>query len=146
VEIQESKQQGRMTMDMREFSSGVIRPEDLYDGPRVEKIVNVSKKETERYTCAVLEFESGDQLYLWNNQARILNKAWGYDSADFIGQELELSLGHYPDKRTDPPTEKETVAVKPISPRKETASNGGAPVPALSKAKGGGDPDDEIPF
>jgi hypothetical protein len=93
----------------------------------------------------VLEFESGDQLYLWTNQARILNKAWGYDSADFIGQELELSLGHYSDRKTDPPTEKETIDVKPISPRKGTASNGGAPVPALSKAKSG-DPDDEIPF
>jgi hypothetical protein len=63
VKIQESKQQGRMTMDMRKYSAGVIRPEDLYDGPRVEKIIKISEKETERYTCAVLEFESGDQLY-----------------------------------------------------------------------------------
>jgi hypothetical protein len=46
VEVQESKQQGRMKMgmDMREFSAGLITAEDLHDGPRVEKIVRFRKK------------------------------------------------------------------------------------------------------
>lgn len=148
VKIQESKQQGRMTMDMRKYSAGVIRLEDLYDGPRVEKIIKISEKETERYTCAVLEFESGDQLYLWNNQARILNNAWGYDSGDWLGQELELSLGHYTDKKTE--TEKENIIVKPISPRKGAAGNsGGAAVVAIKPMEKPSLRDkmlDEIPF
>lgn len=132
-------------MDMRKFSSGVIRPEDLYDGNRLEKIINIF--EHEKHGCAVLEFESGDQLYLWNNLARVLNKAWGYDSENWLGQEVELSLGHYTDKKTDPPTEKECINIRAVSPAKSGA-NSGAPVTALSKAGAGnrGGMDDEFPF
>jgi hypothetical protein len=137
-----------MKMDMRKYSAGVIRPEDLYDGPRVEKIIKISEKETERYTCAVLKFESGDQLYAWNSQVRILNNAWGYDSAGWLGQELELSLGHYTDKKTN--TEKENISVKPISPRKGAAGNsGGAAVVASEPAEKSSLRDemsDEVPF
>ena len=86
-------------MDMRKYSAGIIKPEDLHDGPRLEKIVDVS--ENEKHGCAVLQFESGDQLYCWNNYARILSKAWGYDSEYWLDQELELSLGHYTDRKTD---------------------------------------------
>ena len=154
LEVQESERQGRLKMgiDMRKYSAGVVMPEDLRDGPRVEKIVKISEKETERYTCGVLEFESGDFVYLWNNQARILNKAWGYDSAGWLEQELELSLGHFIDKKTN--TEKETIDMRPISPRK--TGNGAAP-PASStpsKPSSSGGPvslrsavdDDSIPF
>jgi hypothetical protein len=131
-------------MDMRKYSSGVIRPEDLYQGPRVERIINIF--EHEKHGCAVLEFESGDQLFCWNNYARVLNKAWGYESENWLGQELELSLGHYTDKKTDPPTEKETIVVRAVSPTKQDA-NGGAPNKAI--ASGGSlrsALDDDIPF
>jgi hypothetical protein len=130
-------------MDMRKYSAGVIKPEDLHAGPRVEKIINVF--EHEKHGCAVLLFESGDELYCWNNYARVLNKAWGYESENWLGQELELSLGHYTDKKTE--TEKETIVVRAISPAKP-GTNGGA-----SKAIVPGGPtsmrgamDDEIPF
>jgi hypothetical protein len=134
----------RFAMDMRKYSAGVIMPEDLHDGPRTEKIINIF--ENEKHGCAVLEFESGDQLYLWNNNARILNKAWGYESADWLNQELELSLGHYTDKKSN--TEKETIVVKPISPRKEKAGNGGKPPLPLSKTASSLKDDfaDEVPF
>ena len=46
-------------MDMRKYSSGPIKPDDVRDGPRQEKIVNVY--EHEKYGCPVLEFESGDR-------------------------------------------------------------------------------------
>jgi hypothetical protein len=138
-----------MTMDLRKYGAGVIRPEDLYDGPRVEKIIHTF--EHEKHGCLVLELESGDQFYCWKSYARILSKAWGYDSQDFIGQELEFSLGHYTDKKTDPPTQKETIDVRPISPAK-TAQNGGAVAskPPLSLSKTAtprqDDMDDSIPF
>ena len=74
-------------MDMRKYSGGIIKPEDLYDGPRRETIVAVS--ENEKHGCAVLHFESGDQFYCWNNYTRILNKAWGYESENWLEQELE---------------------------------------------------------
>jgi hypothetical protein len=137
----------KMGMDMREFSAGLITPEDLHDGPRVEKIVKISKKETEKYTCAVLEFESGDQVYIWPGQARILNKAWGYDSAGWLAQELELTLGHYVDKKTG--TEKETIDVRAISPRKEMVAGkngGGTEVVASKPVSLRREMDDDIPF
>ena len=31
-------------MDMRKYSGGIIKPEDLHDGPRREKVVDVSRK------------------------------------------------------------------------------------------------------
>jgi hypothetical protein len=112
----------------------------------VEKIINIF--EHEKHNCAVLELESGDQLFLWNNLARVLNRAWGYESEDWIGFEVELSLGHYLDKKTDPPTEKECIAIRAISPAKATGNGGvaskdgaqGGPV-SLRRAL-----DDEIPF
>ena len=59
--------------DMRKYSSTVIKPENLHadGGTRDETIVHISHNE--KYNCAVLEFESGDQLYLWNDNARIRN-------------------------------------------------------------------------
>jgi hypothetical protein len=117
----------------------------LRDGPRVEKIVKISERETERYTCGVLEFESGDSVYLWNNQARILNKAWGYDSAGWLDQQLELSLGHYTDKKTD--TEKETIDMRPISPKKEIAAGNGSGTTVVTSKPASlrSELDDEIP-
>ena len=81
-------------MDMRKFSGGIIKPEDLHDGPRREKIVAVS--ENERVRSAVLQTESGDQLYCWNNYARILSKASGCDSVFWIDQELETQARALP--------------------------------------------------
>jgi hypothetical protein len=131
-------------MDLKKHCTGVITSEDLHDGKRVEKIINIFKHE--KHNCLVLEFESGDQFYCWDNYARVLGRAWGYDSSDWLDQELELSLGHYIDKKTDPPTEKETTNVRAISPRKP---NGDAPGKAI--APGGGASlrsalDDDIPF
>jgi hypothetical protein len=131
---------------MRKFSAGVVRPEDLRDGPQRETIVEVFEHEV--HGCAVLVFESGNQFYCWNNYARILNKAWGYDSEDWLKQELELELGYYTDKKTD--TQKETINIRPISPAK-TAQNGDAPtgklpLPPSSGAVPRRDMDDDIPF
>jgi hypothetical protein len=132
-------------MDMRKYSAGVIMPENLSDEPQTEKIINIY--EHEKHKCAVLEFESGNELYLWGNLARVLYKAWGYDSQDWLNQEVELKLGHYLDKKTDPPTEKECINIRAVSPAKQ-GTNSGAPVPALSKIMSGraGDMDDEIPW
>jgi hypothetical protein len=107
-------------MDMRKFSAGVVRPEDL-DEPRLEKIVNVY--ENEKHKCAVLVFESGDELFLWNNLARVLAKAWGWNSEDYIDQEVEISRGTWLDKRDNPPTEKDCINIRAVSPAKAEAGN-----------------------
>jgi hypothetical protein len=150
-EVQQNDQPKKESvMDMRKYSGGLIMAEDLHDGPRQEVIVKVTEKVTDRYSVPVLEFESGDQVYLWN--ARPLSKAWGYESQEWINQTVELSLGHYIDKKTN--VEKETIVVKAISPRKETSGNGsGEPVkkpPLRDDAVGAGKwddmDDDSIPY
>jgi hypothetical protein len=133
-------------MDMRKYSGGLIKPEALHDGPLVEKIVNVY--ENEKYGCAVLQFESGNEFYCWNNYARVLSKTWGHDSEHWIDQELELKLGHYPDKKTN--TEKETIDIWPISPAKpgalDKAPSKKAIAPAGAAPSRNSDMDDDIPF
>jgi hypothetical protein len=140
-----------MKMDMRQYSAGPVKPDDVRDGPRVDRIINIY--EHEKYGCPVLELESGDTFFLNATNNRILGKAWGYESDSWLGQELELSLGSYKDWRDDPPTDKETVTVRAISPAK--AGNGGTPVSKSASSKaiapGGaaslrGAMDDEIPF
>jgi hypothetical protein len=138
-------------MDLRQYSAGPLKPDDVRGAPRTDRIINVYVHE--KYDCPVLELESGDTFFLNATNGRILGKAWGFDSADWHGQELEFSLGSYKDWRTDPPTDKETVTVRAVSPAKAGAQNGGAARPAPSKAVVAGGPaslrgemDDEIPF
>jgi hypothetical protein len=134
-------------MDMRRFGSGPIKPDDVRDGPRTERIINIY--EHEKYGCAVLELESGDTFNLNATNTKTLSKAWGFESDSRLGQEFELSPGYYKDWRDDPPTDKETVVVKPISPAKPVEQNGGGgavvPVPK-SFAPRHDDMDDSIPF
>ncbi|WP_426612918.1 hypothetical protein [Bradyrhizobium sp. McL0616] len=135
-------------MDMRKYSTGLITPEHLHDGPLVETIVDIYEHET--HGCAVLVFESGNQFYCWNNYTRILNKAWGYDSEDWLQQQLELSLDHYDDRKSG--KQKETVAMRPISPPKAGNQNSATPpseppLPATRiAAPKNPDIDDDIPF
>ena len=135
-------------MDMRKYASTHVKPDHVRDGPIQTQIVNVF--ESEQYGRPVLELETGSQFTLNEGNNDTLIKAWGHDSVDWIGQEIELVLGHYQDRKTNPPTEKETVKVRAVSPAK-TAQNGGAPVnkplPAPKPVtRLGDDPDDGVPF
>src|SRR5262245_52851775 len=124
-------------MDMRRYGAGPVRPDDVRDGPRQEKIVDVSIDE--KYDCGVLHFESCDRLMLFNTNARAMNKAYGFDSNDWLGQTIELALGHYTDKDG---AEKECVVLRPISVR-QGADNGKGAIALPSRAD---DLDDGIPF
>lgn len=134
-------------MDMRKYASKYIKPDKVRDGPIQTRIVNVF--EDERYERPALELETGSQFSLNEGNNDILTKAWGYDSNDWIGQELELFLGTYKDFREG--IEKETVRVRAISAAK-TAQNGGAPEskpplpPSRTATTAKDNMDDEIPF
>ena len=68
--------------------------------------------------------------------------------AELIEQLLgELSLGHYTDKRTDPPTQKECVDICAVVPKK-AAPNGSAPAlpPSKTAAPRNDDMNDDIPY
>jgi hypothetical protein len=144
--IAEQPVEEKEKMDTRKFSAGQIKPDDVRDVPRTERITNVY--EHEKFRCLVLDLESGDTFNLNGTNTRILNKAWGYESDGWLGQELELSLGFYKDWKDDPPSDKETVKVRAISPAKPEAQNGGgAVVPVPRSFPPQHDTmDDEIPF
>jgi hypothetical protein len=126
-------------MDTRKYSSGFLKPEDVRDGPRQERIIAVI--ENKKFECLQLELESGNTLSLNMTTTRALQKAYGYESNDWRDHEIELSLGHYKDWKSDPPEEKETIVLRPVSPRRSPSGNGEAKVPSVRTSF-----DDEIPF
>jgi hypothetical protein len=134
-------------MDMRQYASTYIKPDNVREGSIQTRIVNVFQ--SEKFNRPMLELEIGSQFTLNDGNTNTLIKAWGYNSDDWIGQEVELFFGTYKDWRDDPPTEKETVKIRAISPAK-TVQNGGAPVSPLPPSKTASGPDrsmdDEIPF
>src|SRR5262245_56138927 len=71
------------TMDARKYASKYVKPDDVRDGPIVTRIVNVF--EDDRYGRLMLELEMGAQFPLNAGNARILMKAWGYDTDAWIG-------------------------------------------------------------
>jgi hypothetical protein len=128
-------------MDMRKYGSGPVKPDDVRNGPRQEKVADVSINE--RYDCPVLHFESGDSLMLSPPNSRTMCRAYTKDSNSWLEQTVELALGHYIDNRGPTPEEKETVVLKPISVLQPSADNGGTKA-ALPSVRD--DLDDEIPF
>jgi len=149
ISIEEVTQENKM-VDVRKYTTGFIRPEDLHDGSRQERIIHVYI--SDKHDCPVLEFESGDQLILWSgsNGGRAMARAYGPESDNWIGHLVELSLGSYVDKKTN--ETKEYVILETKSPRKGS-DNGGAervdptklPAP-MSKSTLKDDLDDSIPF
>lgn len=128
--------------DMRKYTSGLVRPEDLRDGPRQERIINVYI--SEKFDVPVLVFESGDEMLAFASSGRALAKAYGYESDDWRGHVVELSLGSYVDKK-DGET-KETIVLKAITPR-DGSSNGGLQRTDPAKLpKSKDDLDETIPF
>jgi hypothetical protein len=135
-------------MDARKYASKYVKPDNVRDGAIATRIVNVF--EDERYNRLTLELETGSQFGLNDGNTNTLIKAWGHDTDGWIGLELALELGTYKDWRDDPPTDKETVRVRAISPDPR-AQNGGAPaskppLPPSTTAASRNAMDDEIPF
>jgi hypothetical protein len=137
-------------VDARKYASKYIKSDNVRDGPIQTRIVNTF--EDERYGRLMLELETGSQFALNDGNTNTLIKAWGYNTDDWIGQEIRLELGSYKDWRDDPPTEKETVKACPISPAKSVAGDGGAPAeskplpPSRVGASVKDELDDTIPF
>jgi hypothetical protein len=145
ISIEEVTQENKAMVDVRKYTTGFIRPEDLHDGSRQERIINVYI--SEKHDVPVLEFESGDQLLAWASIGRVLARAYGFETDDWRGHVVELSLGHYTDKKDG--TEKETIVLKTITSR-DGSANGGpqrtdpTKLPAPLSPKD--DIDDSIPF
>ena len=132
-------------MDTRKYGAGFVKPEDVRDGPRQEKIVNVYI--SEKFKCPVLDFESGDQFSLNVTNTRVMNRAYTTESDKWLQQVVELLLGHYTDYSGKTPEERETVVLRPISVRQPSPDNGGAKAQEVAPRLPARDEfDDEIPL
>ena len=117
-------------MDMSKYFGGVfLKVEDIKArGPIRLEIVDVSEG---RYDKPDLSFEDGTRLSCNATNGRVLARAYGFDSDDWIDKEVELVVGEiqYQGKP------QETVLIKPISP----------PIENKAPPKRD-DPNDHIPF
>jgi hypothetical protein len=131
VEEDQRAAEGENQMDVTAYlGSQLIRPDDVRDGPRQERIASVNP--AGKFDRLQLDFESGAQFSLNITNARVLAKAYGSESDAWLGHVIELSFGIYVFNGE----EKETVVVKPIS-----SANGGNPKPPPRDTI-----NDEIPF
>jgi hypothetical protein len=147
VSIEEVKHKEVHDMDMRRFSSGYIKPDDVRDGAIQAHIINITV--SEKYNRPVLELDSGQQFTVNATNNGVLCKAYGYDSTGWLGHLIELSFGmtKYDGKDI------ETVVLTAISSRDSNGSNG-TPArmpqdqlpPPLPKKTIADDMDDSVPF
>ena len=96
-------------MDMRKFSGDhFIKLDDIRDGPLHEVIAAVKLG---KYDKPDLVFESGDLLSLNATNNKALIRAYGRNSDDWVGKEIDLLQGEIPFNNE----KKEAVIVQPVS-------------------------------
>jgi hypothetical protein len=117
-------------MDMRKFSGAAfIKVDDVRDGPLPMQIAAVREG---KYEKPDLVFESGEAFSVNSTNNRILMRAYGANSEDWVGKEIALTLG----KVRFQGELQDAVIVKPISP----------PIAAANRTEAAAELDDEIPF
>ena len=117
-------------MDMRKYSGAAfINIDDVRERPLQMQIAVVREG---KYEEPDLVFESGEAFTVNSTNNRTLMRAYGSNSDNWVGKEIELALGQIKFQGLL----QDAVIVKPISP----------PIATADKAVDGGDADDEIPF
>jgi hypothetical protein len=144
LDIHEEVTKENTMVNVKKYATGLILPDDVRDGARQERIINVYI--SDKFDVPVLVFEGGDEFLCWPSNGRVLAKAYGFESEDWRGHVVELSLGNYVDKK-DGQT-KDTVILKTITSRDGTSNNGGPQRadPAKLPKTVDKDLDDEVPF
>jgi hypothetical protein len=126
-------------MDMRKYSGpSFIKIADVRHGPLLMQIAAVREG---KYDKPDLVFESGDALTVNGSNNRTLMRAYGSNSDDWVGKQIELALGQvrFQGELQD------TVIVKPTSPPIAAAGKKEAATKANSRREE--EPgDDTIPF
>lgn len=108
-------------MDMRKYSGeSFIKVADVRSGPLQVQIAAVKEGQ---YGKPNLVFESGEALGLNSTNNKILIRAYGRNSDDWIGKEIELFLGEVEYQKTM----QEAVIVRPISPPLKPSAQTEAP-------------------
>jgi hypothetical protein len=117
-------------MDMRKYmGSAFLKVEDVEEGPRRVTIAKVGEG---KFDKPVLTFDDSSRLSLNVTNSRALARAYGTDSRDWIGMEIELHLGTIEYQGQD----SSAILVRPITP----------PGAARTVPKSPPEMDDEIPF
>src|SRR5215467_12239100 len=99
----------RMIMNMSEYAgSAFIKLDDVRGSPQRETIKDTKLGD---YGRPNLVFESGNVLSLNKTNVRVLIKAYGEDSRDWNGCEVELSAG----STSYQGEERDSVRVKPVA-------------------------------
>src|SRR5262249_57941157 len=82
----------RTKMDMSKYVGGLfLKVDDIKaSGPIRMRIVDVSEG---RFDKPDLTFDDGSKLGCNATNGRVLAKAWGFDSDDWIDKEVELAVG-----------------------------------------------------
>jgi hypothetical protein len=118
-------------MDMRKYSGETyIKTVDVRGGPLRAKIAVVREGQ---YGRPDLVFETGEILSLNATNNKILIRAYGPNSEDWIGKEIELFLGEVEYQKKM----REAVIVRPVSPPLWSSAQERAPTTEFA---------DEIPF
>jgi hypothetical protein len=134
-------------MDIGMFASNWVKPDDVRHETLVTRIIAVLMND--KLNRPKLELENGMQFTLFERNVDVLIKAWGRNTDDWPGYEVELSYEPYSIKKSDGSTEeKEGVKIRPISPRKAVppdANGGGVPLPP-TRQQLRNEMDDSIPF
>jgi hypothetical protein len=129
----------KITMDMKQYAgSRFLKLKDVESGPIRATIGEVVLG---KYDKPDIIFTDGSKLSVNATNARVLNRAFGDQSEDWIGGKVELVAGE-----TEYQGEmRESIVVKPISP---VSKPDHAPVKSAksSKASKASDMDDEITF
>jgi hypothetical protein len=117
------------------IGSGFIKAEHL-NGPERHVIANVADGKFDRPD---MELQDGRVLGLNATNMRTMAAAWGNETNDWIGKEIELYAG----KTMYQGQERDSVLVRTISPHTAWRSRTGAPAGSQSRQK---ELDDDIPF
>jgi hypothetical protein len=120
-------------MDMRKYSGeAFLKVSDVRDGPLQMQIAAIREG---RYDKPDAVFETGEALSLNATNRKILVRAYGPDSDDWVGKVIELFLGEIEFQKQM----HEAVLVRPVSPPLKAAER---TKPAQKRSA---DFDDEIP-
>ena len=127
----QARQEGTKEMDMSKYAgSAFLSLDDVVDGPIRGEIVHV---ELGSFDKPVVTFSNGCRFSLNVTNSQALIKAFGKESDDWIGEQIELYAGELKYRGEVRPS----VLARPLVQRK--------PEPKAAP-KGSGDPNDEIPF
>lgn len=119
--------------------SGFIKVADIARGPRRDVVAYAT---IGRFGKTDLEFQGGGTLSLNQTNLRTIANAWGTETNDWIGKELEMYVGKVNYQGQDMDSVMVRAISPPIPPRPKPQQN----LPPAARTTPRGFHDDEIPF